>query len=68
MTPAQRSAILFVVLAASVPVFEALVRLDAEAVLRDPRTWLVGVLAAAVRAGAGAVLARIVERQVTPRG
>lgn len=68
MSPKVRSFILFVIVAAAVPVLEALVKLDAEAVLRDPKPIAIGLGVAAIRAAAAAVLSRAVESRYAPRG
>ena len=68
LSPNQRAVLLFVITTASVPILEALVKLDLDQVLRDPSTWAIGVLAASVRAAAGALLGRLVESRVMPRG
>lgn len=66
MTPELKSVIVFVVATASVPVLEALAKLDAEAVLSDPKPWAIGLAAAAIRAAASALLGRLVERRLSP--
>ena len=67
MDPKLRALILFVVTAASIPILEALAKLDAEAVVRDPRPWALGLTAAAIRAAAVAVLGWMVDQRLTPR-
>jgi hypothetical protein len=56
-------AAMFLLVAALVPILEALVKLD-PATMGDWRTWAIGVGAAAVRATAAAGLARLMERRV----
>jgi hypothetical protein len=55
---------LFLLVAALVPICEALVKFDAQSVLADPSPWLIGLLTATVRAVASAGLARLMERRV----
>jgi hypothetical protein len=54
---------MFLLVAALIPVLEALVKLQPEAIT-DWRTWVISVGAAAVRATAAAGLARLMERRV----
>jgi hypothetical protein len=68
MTPALKETLAFILTAASIPVLEALVKLDANAVLAEPKPWLIGIAAAAIRAAAGAVLGKLVARQIVPHG
>lgn len=68
MDPKVRSVILFVVVAAAMPVLEALAKLDLEAVYRDPRPWAFGLATATIRAGAGAFLGWLVDQRLSPRG
>lgn len=66
MTPQTKAIIVFVVSTAAVPVLEALVKLDANAVLADPKPWVIGVAAAAIRAAASAVLGKLVQSRFAP--
>lgn len=59
---------LFLLTAALVPVLEALAKFDANAVLADPKPWLVGLLTATVRAAASAGLAKLVTEELPRRG
>lgn len=68
MTPELRSALVFIITAASVPILEALVKLDGDAVLAEPRPWLIGVATAAIRSAASAILGRLVSERMIPRG
>lgn len=54
----------FVLVAVATVVLQALAEFDPERI-SDWRTWLVGIGAAAVRAGAGAALAWLAKRQMT---
>jgi hypothetical protein len=68
MSPRIAQALLFLGTAALVPVLEALWKLDANAVMADPKPWLIGVAATSIRAVAGAALAKLVEQRATPLG
>ena len=66
MSPQTKALIVFLVSTAAVPVLEALVKLDANAVLADPKPWLIGVAAAAIRAAASAALGKLVQERIAP--
>lgn len=66
MTPELKGVLVFIITSASIPVLEALVKLDANAVLAEPKPWLIGICAAAIRAAASAALGRLVADRIVP--
>jgi hypothetical protein len=55
--------VMFLAVAALVPICEGLLKFDAQSVLADPSPWLIGLLTATVRAVAAAGLAKLMERK-----